>query len=501
MRYIGLDVGTSGCKASVTDREGTVFMSARREYAPVSPLPGYVEIDARIVLDSVMQVLSEVAGPDITALSIASFGEAVVLLSGKDKVLGSSIYYSDVRGIDEVADILDAMDPAICRKITGTRANPMFSANKLLWIKKHQPELLRDAKRTMLFGDYIAYMLTGERVIDYSLASRTMLFDIRNNCWSTEVIEALDLPAGGFSAPVRMGTPIGKLLKSVANELRLSENVLVVAGGHDQTVAALGGGATNIGDSVDGIGSTECISLVLGTRDISEAMVDYNFCVEPYAFDDTYLTLAFNASAGSAIRWFRDCFHVGRAAGEAGLSGNIYQIMERDCPPEPTEILFLPFVAGSGTPFLDAEIGGAFIGLRLGATQEEMYRAVLQGICFEMQYNVQLLSRCGVTLETVTAVGGGVQSELMMQIKSDVMRRDISVLGTPESGTVALALLCANVMGDICDIKESARRAAKKVKTYVPNPEFTDMYASLMDRYCRIYPAIREIYQERNHLC
>ena len=495
MRYIGLDVGTSGCKASVTDCEGTVFRSARREYAPVSPQPGHIEIDARIVLDSVMGVLSEVAGLDVTALSIASFGEAVVLLSDRDEVLGRSIYYSDVRGIDEVADILEAIDPKVCRKITGTRANPMFSANKLLWIKKHQPEILRAAKRTMLFGDYIAYMLTGERVIDYSLASRTMLFDIRENRWSAEVIGALGLAADGFSAPVRMGAPIGKLLRSVANDLKLSENVLVVAGGHDQTLAALGGGATRAGDSVDGIGSTECISLVLGSGDISEEMAEYNFCAEPYAFEDTYLTLAFNASAGSAMRWFRDCFHSGRHAPAADAGENLYQIMENNCPSGPTDILFMPFVAGSGTPFLDPEIGGAFIGLRLGCTQEELYLAVLQGICFEMQHNVQLLSKCGIILDTVTAVGGGVRSELMMQIKADVMSREISILATPESGTVALALLCARAMGDVDDLAAAARSAAKTVRTYVPNPALADRYASLMERYCRIYPAVRTIYR------
>jgi len=444
---------------------------------------------------AVKEVLREVASVEVTALSIASFGEAIVMLNARGEVLARSIYYSDIRGKDEVADIHAAIDPVLCQAITGTPANPMFSANKLLWIKKHEPEVLQEAKYTMLFGDYIAYVLTGERVIDFSLASRTMLFDIRNNRWSDEVMNALGLPAGGFSSPVRMGTQIGKLLPNIANELGFSNSVIVVAGGHDQALAALGSGATRSGDSVNGMGSSECIAVVLGSNDISDTMSDYNFCAEPYLFDDTYLTLAFNASAGTAIRWFRDCFSSNHSAAESEENERFYQTMERECPAEPTQILFLPFVAGSGTPYLDSEIGGAFVGLSVSSTKQEMFKAVLQGICLEIQYNAQLLNECGIALKTVTAVGGAVKSDLLMQTKADIMNRDISILATPEAGTVGLALLCAYATGDIDDIVTAARNAAKKTKTYQPNPKYVPIYASMMERYCRIYPAMRSIYR------
>ena len=496
MRYIGLDVGTSGCKATVADKTGHIFSSAYREYAPSSPQPGTMEIDARIVMDAVMQVLHEVASPEITALSIASFGEAVVMLDSQDRVLGPSIYYSDIRGSEEVADILAAMDQKRCRQITGMPANPMFSANKLLWIKKHQPDLFAATKRTLLFGDYVAYMLTGERMIDFSLASRTMLFDIRNNCWSEEVADVLGLPTGGFSKPVRMGTPIGTLLRPVARETGLNENVLVVAGGHDQALAALGSGATQIGESVDGMGSSECITLVLGKDDIVDRMADYSFCAEPYVFEDTYITLAFNASAGTAIRWFRNCFgtELDKQAQASGES--VYRMMDRECSPEPSEILFLPYVAGSGTPYLDSEIGGAFMGLRMATTRSELYRSVLQGICFDMQMNVELLAECGISLHAITAAGGGTRSELLMQIKADVMDREIAVLETSEAGALALALLCAKAMEEIDDLAAAARNAAKRSKVFVPDPNRARAYAALMKRYRRAYPALQAIYEK-----
>ena len=496
MRYIGLDVGTSGCKATVADKEGKVFTSAYREYAPVSPQPGYMEIDARVVMDAVMQVLREAASPEITALSIASFGEAVVLLDSKDKVLGRSIYFSDTRGSEEVADILAAMDQKRCRQITGMPANPMFSANKLLWIKKHQPDVFAAAKRTLLFGDYVAFMLTGERMIDLSLASRTMLLDIHTNRWSEEVADALGLSVEGFSEPVRMGTPIGKLLRNVASETGLSENVLVVAGGHDQAMAALGSGATKVGDSVDGIGSSECITLVLGKDNIVDRMADYSFCAEPYLFEDTYITLAFNASAGSAIRWFRDCFGA-ELAKQAQASGeSVFQMMERECSPDPTKILFLPYVAGSGTPYLDSEIGGAFLGLQMSSVRSELYRAVLQGICYDMQMNVELLAECGITLNAITAVGGATNSELLMQIKADVMNREVAVLETSEAGTLGLILLCSKAMGEIDDLATTARKIARRSRTFIPNPKYVPVYTTLLERYRRMYPALRTVYKK-----
>jgi xylulokinase len=293
-----------------------------------------------------------------------------------------------------------------------------------------------------------------------------------------------------------MGTPIGKLLRQVAKESGLNENVLVVAGGHDQPLAALGSGATQIGNSVDGMGSSECITLVLGKDNIVDKMAEYSFCAEPYVFENTYITLAFNASAGTAIRWFRDCFGAELDKQAQATGDNVFQMMDRECSPEPSEILFLPYVAGSGTPYLDSEIGGAFIGMRMATTRPELYRSVLQGICYDMQMNVEMLAECGISLNAITAVGGGTRSELLMQLKADVMNREIAVLETSEAGTFGLVLLCAKAMGEIDDLAAAARSAARRAKVFVPDPKRASIYAALMKRYRRVYPALQTIYEK-----
>ena len=495
MPYIGLDVGTSGCKASVVDQQGNVLAFSHEEYAPVSPRPGYMEIDARTVWAAVSRALRRVARPDITALAIASFGEAAVLLDEQDRVLSNSIYYSDIRGSEEVADILAAIPPERAQAITGTAANPMYTANKLLWIKKHQPELLHATRHIMLFGDYIGFLLTGERVIDYSLASRTMLFDVLESRWSDEVASALGLPIQGFSQPVRAGTRIGTLRPTIASELGFQSNVTVVAGGHDQMLAALGGGVAARGDSVDGMGSSECISLMIHKNDITPRMAQYNFCSEPYIFEDSYLTLAFNASSGTSIRWYQECFERERAAFAKAEGVSLYTLMERECPAAPTSLFFLPHVGGSGTPYIDSTLGGAFLGLTAATTRGDCYKAVLEGICYEMQYNAELLLECGLPVNEITAVGGSTTSRLLMQIKADIMGRPVHTLKVKETGTLGLALLCAHAMGDVPDLKAAVRAAAAHSGTFLPNPAHRDFYQSRMAQYRRIYPAIKSIFQ------
>jgi xylulokinase len=273
----------------------------------------------------------------------------------------------------------------------------------------------------------------------------------------------------------------------------LPQNVLVVAGGHDQALAALGSGAVKPGDSVDGMGSSECMTVILGADDISGKMAEYNFCCEPHVIEDAFITLAFNASAGTAIKWYRDSFNAERAREARARGENIYRIMDEECPDAPTGILFLPYVAGSGTPYFDSRTGGAFVGLRQGDDSAAVYKAVLEGISYEIRFNMELLKVCGIAPDTITAAGGGARSDVLMQIKADVMNQRIDVLETWETGTVALALLCARATGDIENPAAAAIRLAKRTKSFTPDAERAAYYEKQMKRYRKLYPFMLEL--------
>jgi xylulokinase len=488
-----LDIGTSGCKASVVGKDGTVVRYAHREYSTTSPRPGYIELDARVVLAAAREVLAQVAGPDVGAIAIASIGEAVVLLGDDDRVLAGSIYYSDIRGIEEVDDIKDSMSPEDILLATGMPVGPMFSANKLLWIKKHDPDTYNSARHIFLFGDLVSYMLTGEKAVDYSLASRTMLFDVKKLDWAHEVAGTIGLDTKCFSKPVQSGTVIGKIRGAVARDLGLPPDTLVVAGGHDQTVAALGSGAVYPGESFDGMGSSECLTVVLGGGETDPLMTRYGFCCEPHVIPGAFVTLAFNASAGAAIKWYRDIFEHDRLSKEIEAGKNAYAILDAEIADEPTDILFLPYVSGSGTPWFDSQTGGAFIGLRQGQRKEDLYKAVLEGICYEIKYNETLLDKCGLALHSITAAGGGAQADRLMQIKADIMNRRIDVLQNWEIGTVGLALICAKAMGDIEDLGAAAKGIARISRSYEPDAARAEHYASKLKEYRSIYTSIKSL--------
>ncbi len=497
MSYIGLDIGTAGCKASVMDENGKISAYKYQEYYLTSPKQGYVEIDARVVWAATKKVLYDLVleHKDISALAIASFGEALVLLDKNDEVLDTSIFYSDIRGGEEVFDILDCFSREEVQDLTGMPINPMYSANKLLWIKKHKKDIYDKAVKIMLFGDYITYMLTGETVVDYSLASRTMLLDIKQEKWADEFADSLGLDTGRFSNLTRSGTPIAYISEKMSLELGFKTKVLLVAGGHDQALAALGAGAVFAGDSVDGMGSSECITLVMNKESISSKMYAYNFCCEPFVVKDRYITLAFNTSSGTSLRWYRDCIERERANKYKLTGKNLFADLDTECGDEPSPLLFLPHVLGSGTPHLDASMGGALLGIRMASTKEQIYRAILEGICLEMMLNIELLSDCGIALNDITAVGGASKSSKLMQIKADVMNREIKVLRSVESGTVGLGILCGFALGHYSDIESTAKKFAKTQKTYFPDSKNVNIYKEKLNPYKRIYSALETIWK------
>ena len=502
MYYIGLDIGTSGCKASVVDGVGSVVAYAHRAYGVLTPSPGHIEIDARIVWNKVKETLREavinadnvgVKSEQLKALAVASFGEAVVLVSEDGEPLEPSIYFSDIRGSEEVKDIAELIDGAALFKATGMPPNPMFSANKLLWINKHRPEILDKTKYMMLFGDFITYKLTGERVIDYSLASRTMLFDVNEYKWSDRIIKLLGLPNDRFSTPTQAGTRIGPLLPNIASELGLSNTFTVVVGGHDQALAALGSGAIHQGEAIDGMGSSECITAVIDKVDDIDKMVEYSFCREPHVFPGTYISLAFNASAGTAISWCKDKFFSAEAKIAESKGEKIYRIMDKTCSEEPTSLLCLPFVGGSGTPYFDFEIGATIVGMTLTTDVSQIYKSILEGICFELRFNIELLDSLNIAPNEIRVVGGSSQSDVMMQIKADILNREVHVLKNWEIGTVALSSLCAMSMGEAGVTLENARANTSVDRIYKPNEKRAEVYNKKMEQYRNLYSSIKNL--------
>jgi len=498
MAYLGLDIGTTGCKASLINKNGDILFSTAKEYNLLFPGDGRIEISPDGIWESVCGVLSEItseSGQPVDCVSIASFGESFVLLDESDRPLADSIFYTDARGTEEIQDIVEAIPEEKLFRITGMPLNSMYSLNKLLWIQKHCPEQMKKARKLLLYGDYIGYRLTGERCIDYSLASRTMMLDIEKKIWSQEILDAFHLDGTILSTPAQAGTTIGPITDERCKRLGFQSKTPLILGGHDQACAALGAGAIHTGDSCDGFGAAECISVVVPKGCINEKMRRNNYCCEPHLVPDRYITLAFNTSAGSSLKWYRDTLEKERFMELSRQGQKIYPVLDGECKREPTSILFLPYLNGNGTPSMNATTSGGFVGITAGTTKDELYKAVMEGICLDMKYNIELLDSIGIPMRTLRAVGGGAHSDTLLQIKADVFGVPVKTLAASEAGTLGLAILSAVASGDYPDHASAIASMVKEKKLFQPIPCNQKSYEKKYRQFIKLNSAMKIFYE------
>lgn len=295
----GLDIGTTGCKLSVYDSDGRFITQVYSEYS-ASRVAGEHELSADSVWASVCTVIREMSSkvPDLDSIGVTSFGESFVMLDENDEVLAPAMLYTDPRGGIQCAELVDRVGKKELGSIVGLSPHQMFSLPKLMWIRDNRSDLYNKAKRILLFQDFTVYRLTGVAQIDYSLASRTMAFDIRERTWSNTVFEAAGIDRNLFSTPVASGTLAGKIRPGLASGLGLSPDVLIASCCHDQVSAAIGAGVFEEGDAIDGTGTVECITPVFNSIPDMDILQEGYFAVVPHAVKDKYVSYAFCFTGG-----------------------------------------------------------------------------------------------------------------------------------------------------------------------------------------------------------
>lgn len=490
----GLDIGSTGCKVTVYDEEGNYLYRTYRDY-PVSRKTGEHEVMAEDIWKGVREVLADAGShyPDLKALGVTSFGESCVLLDEKDRPIRAVLLYTDPRGSEECRELEAALGREKLERITGVAPHSMYSLPKLMWIRKHRPEQFGRAKRILMMEDYIIYMLTGSAVIDYSLATRSMGFDIRALEWSQEVFQAAGIDSGLFSRPVRSGTPAGTVRPEMAKALGLPEGLLLVPAGHDQAAAAMGSGVFKADRAVDMAGTVECITPVFEGIPEDRRIYDGGYAIVPYVIPGNYVTYAFTFSGGALVSWFINNFakEEKRRAKELGCS--VYELLEEGMKDGPTGILVLPHFAGAGTPYMDGGSKGAVVGLTLDHSASDLYRAMMEGVTYEMALNMERLAEAGIRPQKLRAAGGGAASAVWMQMKADMLNLPIVSLGNAEAGAAGCAMLAGVAAGVYKDLGEAARTMLKEKDTYLPRQEMHEAYQEYYEKYRRLYEASRPL--------
>lgn len=485
MKIAGLDIGTTGCKLTVFDEQGTYLGKAYRDY-PVRRQVGGHEIDISTMMESVYEVISEMAAqyPDIGGIGVTSFGETFVMTDETGAPLHAAMLYTDPRGAEECRELCDKLGEKHIAAVTGLRSHEMYSISKMMWIKNHCPEVYAAAKHIFLIEDYVVWHLTGVAQIDYSLATRTMAFDINTLSWSEEIFKAAGIDSSLMGRPVPTGTLAGDVSLAAALKTGLKADTKIVSVSHDQVSAAVGAGAFDASVAVDGAGTVECLTPIYDGVPNVEVMYNGYFSVVPYVIPGKYVAYAFSYTGGALIQWCMETF------GKGETNESMEKAYGKD---EPSGLLVLPHFAGAATPYMDTGSKGAILGLSTETTVADVYRACMEGVVYEMYLNMQALQGSGVRFEKLNATGGGARSKQWMQMKADVLDLPITALETADAGTVGSAMLTGVAIGHFKDLDEAAAHMVRQTETYLPRAEMHEKYMEIYSRYEKLYQAVRPL--------
>ena len=494
--YLGIDIGTSGCKAVLFDENGLLKHTAYRAYNIISLNPGHAELNSDEIINKCFQTIKEstkyISEGKIRGIGISSQGEAFTLLDKKGNTLTNAFVSSDIRA-DEYAKNWPAFfgEDKLYR-ISGHTPHPMFSLFKLLWVKDNMQAYWEKAHKFLCFEDLLAFRLGVKNpAIGYSLAGRTMLFDIKNSIWSREILDSIDITESQLAIPMPSGSISGMISKEIARKLNLQNDTIIVTGGHDQVCSALGAGAIESGIAVYTAGTVDCITLANNSPIFNNELQKNNLCTYHHVVPDTYATIAYSLTGGNLLKWFRDNFGNEEIAEAIKLNKNPYELLLGKLPEEPSKLLVLPYFTPSGTPYFTTSVKGTILGLDLSTKREDLLKALLEGISFEMRLNLDILESNGYEINELRTIGGGAKSMIWNQLRADVMGKIIAIPEITEAGCMGAAILAKAACTGLTAF-QIANNWIKTVKFIYPGESI--IYEEKFKVYKQLYSILSKIY-------
>ena len=483
MIFLGLDIGSSSCKCVAFSESGASLAESSMEYPTHL---GKSLSDAENLFSYVSSVISacasKVSSRDaIASITVVSFGESFIPVDKNGGALASIGMYTEGSGIEEV-EFLRRELPSI-PQISGVSPNPLYALPRMMRLIRTQPEITDKLWKFLQIADYVIFRLCGQAVLDYSLACRSMAFDITDLRWSEDILSVSGLDSGMLSDTVPAGAVAGEIHKSVAQQLGVPLGTKIVVGAHDQVSAATGTGALVTGDAVVGTGTVECIIPIFDGIITDPSFAEQNYVCIPHAVPEKYVTYAFTISGGSLLAWYRDHIvpHLKPVAQEKNCS--VYDLLNDSFPHDSTPVITIPHFGGTGTPELKSSAFGTISGLSLDTGLPEIYRAILEGLCFEMCYNREQIRRFDITFSSLRATGGGARSSQWLQLKSDILGIPVSSLEITDSGAVGGAMMAAVSLGAFKSLSEAAEVFVKIKKTFMPDSDKSSYYTEKYQRY------------------
>lgn len=497
MHLLGLDVGTTGCKAVVFDPDGNIKGYGFQEYDVICEKPGLAEQDPIKVWELtkavIHQAVSESGVKDIKALSLSVQGDAIIPVDKNISPLHNTLLGMDYRAKEQVRYCLDLIGERELFNMTGMRPHPINSLTKILWIKDNKPDVYKSTFKFMTYADYILTKLGSEPVIDYTMASRTMAFDLKNKQWSHTILDKVGLDVGMLSTAVPSGEIVGEINPALAEEIGLSKGVLLVTGGHDQTCAALGAGVVEENIAIDSHGTAEVLSCAFNKPMLNDLMFESYYPCYCHVKRDMYFTFALNHIGGILFKWYRDNLGYAEVKEAEDKGIGAYQLMESKAPEGPSSVLILPHFNGSGTPTCDLDSKGAILGLTMATTRHDIVKGILDSLTYELRINIETMKKAGVAINELRAVGGGAKSPIWLQIKADITGCKVATLKVREAACLGAAILAGASSGVYKSVDEGVKQTVAFKDIYTPDEKLRKLYDEKYSIYKDIYGTLKDI--------
>ena len=502
MNYlIGIDIGTSATKTVLFDEEGRVAASASQEYPLYQPHNGWAEQDPHDWRDAALETLRRVmdesgAGPeDVKGIGLSGQMHGLVMLDEKGEVIRRSIIWCDQRTGAEVEDMLAIMPRERWIKVTANPPLTGWTAAKILWVRKNEPENYARCRHILLPKDYIRYVLTGVFAAEVSDASGMQLLDVPGRCWSEEVLEKLDINPEYLGKLYESCEVTGTILPEIAARTGLSEKTVVVGGAGDNAAAAVGTGVVEDGKAFTTIGTSGVVFAHSSQVTIDpKGRVHTCCCAVPGAWHVMGVTQA----AGLSLQWFRNnfCQDYIEAAKQQGIDA--YDLINMDVAAIPAgseRLIYLPYLMGERTPHLDPDCRGVFFGLSAIHTRAHMLRAVMEGVSYSLCDCNDILKEMGVHVSQMMACGGGGRSPVWRQMLADLYDCQVKTVHQSEGPALGAAILAGVGCGLYESVESACRRLISEDKSASPVKEQTETYKAYHALYQELYGQLKGCYK------
>ncbi len=498
---LGIDIGTSGTKTVLFDETGASLASSTVEYPLYQPQNGWAEQDPddwyRASIQTIRNVIktSGVSPESIKGIGLSGQMHGLVMLNASGTVLRKSILWCDGRTTEECAEITKIIGAERLIELTANPALPGFTAGKILWVRKHEPELYAQCAHILLPKDYIRYKLTGVFATEVSDASGMNLLDVKNRCWSEEVVSKLSIDPSWLPKVYESPEITGYVTDEIADLTGLCAGTPVVGGAGDNAAAAVGTGVVEDGKAFTTIGTSGVVFAHTKNMVIDPKGRVHTFCC---AVPGCWHVMGVTQGAGLSLSWFRNNFCTAEMETAKQMGVDPYYLMDKEAATVPigaNKLLFLPYLMGERTPHLDANCRGVFFGLSAIHTKKDMIRAVMEGVSYSLRDCMEVLKEMGVVSSEMLACGGGGTSPLWRQMLADLYGCPVKTVDSKEGPALGAAILAGVGCGLYSSVEEACRKVIRTNEPQLPNPCAHEAYEHFYTVYRSLYPALKDSYE------